>query len=96
MKLDSISMQQSESSDSDACSEQMLPLKSIFTRERGSPGVEILSSKELPHHRPAARSSTTGPSPSARQPPYRNNTMVSSSVLLLALCVLEEFPLRMY
>jgi hypothetical protein len=72
----------------------MLPLKGIFTRELGLPGVEMLSAKELPYDRPAARSSTTGPSPSARQQSYRNNTMVSSSVLLLALCVLEEFPSR--
>jgi hypothetical protein len=60
------------------------------------PGVEILSFKELLRNRPAARRYTTGPSPSVRQPPYRNNIMVSSSVLLLALCVLEEFPLLMY
>jgi hypothetical protein len=69
----------------------MLPLKGIFTHELGLPGAEMLSSEELPHHRPAAQSYTTGQSPPARPPRYRHKGIILAQCFFSPSASLRNF-----
>jgi hypothetical protein len=69
----------------------MLPLKGIFTHELGLPGVEMLSSKELPDHRPAAQSYTTGQSPPVRPPRYRHKGIILAQCFFSPSASLRNF-----